>query len=148
MASSRSSRPGRIPHQGLWRAVQCGVHFDREQSRPARRWLHHRPTNRIAHGGWRCAVLSRLIPAIKYFGGGLAAPLAPEASRLISDMSVEDIQGAYVLYIAAGSVAAGGIIGLFRSLPIILKGLRGGLAVLRATGATSAAALARTETYR
>jgi uncharacterized oligopeptide transporter (OPT) family protein len=57
-----------------------------------------------------------LIPAIKYFGSGLAAPLAPEAARLIKDMSVEDIQGAYVLYIAAGAVAAGGIIGLVRSL--------------------------------
>jgi len=62
-----------------------------------------------------------LIPAIKYFGSGLAAPIAPEAARLIKDMSVEDIQGAYVLYIAAGAVAAGGIIGLVRSLPLIVN---------------------------
>jgi len=82
-----------------------------------------------------------LIPAIKYFGSGLAAPLAPEAARLIKDMSVEDIQGAYVLYIAAGAVAAGGIIGLVRSLPLIVKGLRGGLGDLRATSRTAAAAL-------
>jgi len=34
-----------------------------------------------------------LIPAIKYFGSGLAAPIAPEAARLIKEMSVEDIQG-------------------------------------------------------
>ena len=61
-----------------------------------------------------------LIPAIKYFGSGLAAPIAPEAARLIKEMSVEDIQGAYVLYIAAGAVAAGGIIGLVRSLPLIV----------------------------
>lgn len=82
-----------------------------------------------------------LIPAIKYFGAGLSAPLAPEAARLIKDMSVDDIQGAYVLYIAAGSVAAGGIIGLFRSLPIIVRGLRGGLADLRTTSTTATAAL-------
>ena len=62
-----------------------------------------------------------LIPAIKYFGSGLAAPIAPEAARLIKEMSVEDIQGAYVLYIAAGAVAAGGIIGLVRSLPLIVN---------------------------
>jgi len=47
-----------------------------------------------------------LIPAIKYFGSGLAAPIAPEAARLIKEMSVEDIQGAYVLYIAAGAASA------------------------------------------
>jgi putative OPT family oligopeptide transporter len=80
-----------------------------------------------------------LIPAIKYFGSGSTSALAPEAARLIKDMSVSDIQGAYVLYIAAGSVAAGGIIGLFRSLPVILKGLMGGLADLRATGTTASA---------
>src|SRR5262245_48165398 len=33
-----------------------------------------------------------LIPAIKYFGSGWAAPLAPETAKLIKDMSVSDIQ--------------------------------------------------------
>ncbi|HYH87260.1 MAG TPA: oligopeptide transporter, OPT family, partial [Pyrinomonadaceae bacterium] len=74
-----------------------------------------------------------LIPAIKYFGAGLAAPLAPETAKLISAMSVSDIQKAYVLYIGAGAVAAGGIISLVRSLPIIWHGLKGGLADLRGT---------------
>src|SRR5207237_584492 len=45
-----------------------------------------------------------LIPAIKFFGSGLAAPLAPETAHLIKDMSVSQIQKAYVLYIGAGSV--------------------------------------------
>ena len=74
-----------------------------------------------------------LIPAIKYFGAGLAAPLAPETAHLISDMSVSQIQKAYILYIGAGAVAAGGIISLVRSLPIIWHGLKGGLADLRGT---------------
>jgi putative OPT family oligopeptide transporter len=76
-----------------------------------------------------------LIPAIKYFGGGLAAPLAPETAHLIKDMTVGQIQKAYVLYIGAGAVAAGGIISLFRSLPVIWSGLKGGLADLRGSKA-------------
>jgi putative OPT family oligopeptide transporter len=79
-----------------------------------------------------------LIPAIKYFGAGLAAPLAPEAAHLIKDMSVSQIQKAYVLYIGAGAVAAGGIISLFRSLPLIWQGLKGGLADLRGTQSEAA----------
>ncbi len=72
-----------------------------------------------------------LIPAIKYFGTGLAAPLAPETAHLIKDMTVSQIQKAYILYIGAGAVAAGGIISLVRSLPLIWQGLKGGLADLR-----------------
>jgi putative OPT family oligopeptide transporter len=72
-----------------------------------------------------------LIPAIKYFGSGLAAALPPETAHLIKDMSVTQIQKAYILYIGAGAVAAGGIISLFRSLPVIWMGLKGGLADLR-----------------
>src|SRR5438094_4510133 len=81
-----------------------------------------------------------LIPAIKYFGSGWATPLAPETAHLIKDMSVSQIQKAYVLYIGAGAVAAGGIISLIRSLPVIWNGLKGGLADLRTTRAAAAGA--------
>jgi putative OPT family oligopeptide transporter len=81
-----------------------------------------------------------LIPAIKYFGSGWATPLAPETAHLIKDMTVAQIQKAYVLYIGAGAVAAGGIISLIRSLPVIWSGLKGGLADLRATKAAVAGA--------
>src|SRR6516162_2127456 len=81
-----------------------------------------------------------LIPAIKFFGSGWAIPLAPETAHLIKDMSVSQIQKAYVLYIGAGAVAAGGIISLIRSLPVIWSGLKGGLADLRRTKSTSGAA--------
>src|SRR5204863_585159 len=74
-----------------------------------------------------------LIPAIKYFGAGLATPLAPETKALIRDMTPGAIRNAYVLYIGAGAVAAGGIISVMRSLPIIWHGLKGGLADLRGT---------------
>jgi len=72
-----------------------------------------------------------LIPTIKFFGSGLLAPLSPETAHLIRDMTVTQIQKAYILYIGAGAVAAGGIISLFRSLPVIWHGLKGGLADLR-----------------
>jgi len=72
-----------------------------------------------------------LIPLIKFFGEQLSAPLAPESTGLIKDMSPNQIRNAYILYIGAGAVAAGGIISLFRSLPTIWHGLRGGLADLQ-----------------
>ena len=86
-----------------------------------------------------------LIPAIKYFGGGWITPLAPETTHLIKDMTVTQIQKGYILYIGAGAVAAGGIISLFRSLPVIWSGLKGGLADLRRSGAGSAENVPRTD---
>lgn len=74
-----------------------------------------------------------LIPMIKYFGAGLTGPLAP-ALVPISEMGIQgknSIQADYILYIGAGAVAAGGVISLFRSLPVIWHGIKGGLADLR-----------------
>src|SRR5882672_3824130 len=85
-----------------------------------------------------------LIPAIKFFGAGLLAPLAPETTRLIRDMSPGQIRNAYILYIGAGAVAAGGIISLGRSLPTIWHGLREGLKDFRG-GAAARAGMVRTD---
>ena len=85
-----------------------------------------------------------LIPAIKYFGGGLTAPLPPATSALIKDMSPGAIRNAYVLYIGAGAVAAGGIISVLRSMPIIWHGLKGGLADFRG-GAAAREGMQRTD---
>jgi putative OPT family oligopeptide transporter len=71
-----------------------------------------------------------LIPAIKFFGDDLAGPLAP-GTIPIHDMSPHQIRGAYILYIGAGAVAAGGIISLVRSIPTIWQGIQGGLRDLR-----------------
>ena len=78
-----------------------------------------------------------LIPAIKFFGEGMTTALPP-GTVPISEMSPSQIRGAYVLYIGAGAVAAGGIISLFRSLPTIWSGLKGGLADLRGGQAATA----------
>ncbi|MBC7369558.1 MAG: oligopeptide transporter, OPT family [Undibacterium sp.] len=67
-----------------------------------------------------------LIPLIKFFGDALTVPLAP-GTQLISEMSPHAIRGAYVLYIGAGAVAAGGIISLFRAMPTIIHAIKAGL---------------------
>ncbi|MDQ3119105.1 MAG: oligopeptide transporter, OPT family [Verrucomicrobiota bacterium] len=77
-----------------------------------------------------------LIPAIKFFGEK-SGVIIPPGTTPIGEMGPNDIRGAYVLYIGAGAVAAGGIISLFRSLPTIWHGLRGGLADIRGGRGTS-----------
>lgn len=84
-----------------------------------------------------------LIPAIKFFGEGMTTALPP-GTVPISEMEPDAIRGAYVLYIGAGAVAAGGIISLFRSLPTIWHGLKGGLSDLRG-GQAAAANVPRTD---
>jgi putative OPT family oligopeptide transporter len=93
-----------------------------------------------------------LIPLIRYFGEGLTEPLAPSTGTLIKDMAIEgphSIQSEYILYIGAGAVTAGGIISLFRSLPTIWNGIRGGIADFQAKRANGkngeAGELPRTE---
>ena len=78
-----------------------------------------------------------LIPAIKFFGERTTG-VVPPGTMPIADMTPDDVRAAYVLYIGAGAVAAGGIISLFRSLPTIWHGLRGGLADLRGGHAAAA----------
>src|SRR5207302_10022236 len=71
-----------------------------------------------------------LIPAIKFFGESYSGIIAPGAMPIAS-MTPNDIREAYVLYIGAGAVAAGGIISMVRSLPLIWHGIKSRLADLR-----------------
>lgn len=85
-----------------------------------------------------------LIPMIKFFGDGLASPLAP-ARKLIKDMTPGEIRGEYILYIGAGAVAAGGIISLVRALPTIWNGIKGSF---RSAGGEAAASQGDVRTER
>ncbi|HZW16774.1 MAG TPA: oligopeptide transporter, OPT family, partial [Brevundimonas sp.] len=92
-----------------------------------------------------------LIPAIKFFGSAATAAIPP-GTMPIGQMGPDDIRNDYVLYIGAGAVAAGGIISLFRSLPTIWNGIRGGLADFgkgrsgaAGPGVSQAAAVRRTD---
>ncbi len=87
-----------------------------------------------------------LVPVIVLFGSGLNEPLFP-ADKLIRDMSITDIWKTYVLYIGAGAVAAGGIISMCQSLPMILATIHAGVRDIasseRSTGAFVKGASAR-----
>ena len=85
-----------------------------------------------------------LIPTIAYFGGGETTGAIPPGTTPIRGMSPHAIRGNYILYIGAGAVAAGGIISLFRSLPTIWHGLKGGLSDLRG-GQEASARMPRTD---
>src|SRR5690349_17084647 len=86
-----------------------------------------------------------LIPMISYFGAGLTSPLAPETTTLVKDMDPGQIRNAYVLYIGAGAVAMGGLVSVFRSLPTIWHGMKGGLADFNASKNETAPATLRTD---
>ena len=70
-----------------------------------------------------------LIPMIKFFGEHLGVPLAP-GTKLISEMSPDDIRSSYVLYIGAGAVATGGLVSMARAMPTIWRSLSAGLSGL------------------
>jgi putative OPT family oligopeptide transporter len=84
-----------------------------------------------------------LIPLIKFFGEQIGGVLAP-GTIPIADMGPGEVRGAYVLYIGAGAVAAGGIISLVRALPLILGSSRSGIGDFNAARA-GAASTARTD---
>lgn len=67
-----------------------------------------------------------LIPLIHFFGDGINGILAP-GTVPISEMLPNQVRRAYILYIGAGAVTAGGIISMIRALPTILHSIKAGL---------------------
>jgi len=70
-----------------------------------------------------------LMPMIRFFAQDNPDPVPP-STLPVAQMGPHELRGAYILYIGAGAVAAGGIISLVRSWPLILHGIRSGLADL------------------
>ncbi|QQS48078.1 MAG: oligopeptide transporter, OPT family [Acidobacteriota bacterium] len=69
-----------------------------------------------------------LTPLIKFFGQGLTTNIFPAPpGELIGNMNAALIFDRYVRYIAAGAVAAGGVISLIRSLPTIIQAFQAGI---------------------
>jgi putative OPT family oligopeptide transporter len=64
------------------------------------------------------------IPLIAFIGSGLSNPLFPSTKLLISQMEPSDIWSNYIRYIGAGAVACGGIISLFKSIPVISESFK------------------------
>lgn len=103
--------------------------------------IGHKVALTMAGGGVLAYLV--LIPMIEYFGAAAPGAIAP-GTIPIRDMSPGQIRGAYVLYIGAGAVAAGGIISLVRSLPLIARGIMSGIKDLGSKTAGIASTL-RTE---
>jgi putative OPT family oligopeptide transporter len=106
--------------------------------------LGYRQSGVLVSGSLISAVV--LTPIIAWIGAGLAAPLAPEPTKLVSAMTASEIWGRYVRYIGAGAVAAAGILTVLKGLPTmagafvaVAKGLR------RTPGVASGTEAARTD---
>ena len=78
----------------------------------------------ILGGGLLSALV--FVPAFAFIGGNSTVPLFP-GTKPIPEMSPKEIRDAYILYVGAGAVAAGGIISLIQALPLIASSIRGGL---------------------
>ena len=112
------------PDEGLRAAVHGRLGLGRDLARAAGRRLHHRPAHRLDHVRRRRARLPGADPGHQVLRpGGGRRPRRPARCRS-AEMGPDDIRDAYVLYIGAGAVAAGGIISLFRSLPTIWHGMK------------------------
>jgi putative OPT family oligopeptide transporter len=77
--------------------------------------LGYKQSGVLVAGSFLSAVV--LTPLIALTGAALVAPLAPEPTKLIADMTANEIWARYVRYVGAGAVAAGGIITVLRALP-------------------------------
>jgi putative OPT family oligopeptide transporter len=84
-----------------------------------------------------------VMPAIKFFGSHLASNLYP-GTKLIGDMSPDDLWRTYIRPMGAGAVAAAGLITLLKTLPTIIAALRAGAKDL-AAGSAGAAGQRRTD---
>jgi putative OPT family oligopeptide transporter len=82
-----------------------------------------------------------LTPLIGLIGGGLSAPMFPEAKVTIAAMTATQIWSRYVRYIGAGAVAAAGLFAVARALPTMISSFKAVVQGLRKDGQPGAAVL-------
>jgi putative OPT family oligopeptide transporter len=85
-----------------------------------------------------------LIPTIYFVGEQATVVIPPSSEKLIKDMSISEIRNNYLLFIGAGCVATAGLISMSRTLPMIVRSARSGMASVRG-GVGGAAAVRRTD---
>jgi len=85
-----------------------------------------------------------LIPLITLLGDNLTTVFAP-ASKLVSEMSANEIWSNYIRYIGAGAVTFGGIVTLIRSFPTIINAFSDSFKDLKENKSNSAVKKNRTE---
>jgi putative OPT family oligopeptide transporter len=71
-----------------------------------------------------------IAPMIVFFSANQTAPLPP-ATKLVSELGASGLRNAYILYIGAGAVAAGGVISMFQAMPLIFGSIGAGLRDVR-----------------
>ncbi len=77
-----------------------------------------------------------IIPVIVLFGGNIVMyPSDVPISELYASGGASAIWGSYIRYIGAGALAAGGIISLIKSLPLIVKTFSGAMKSMSGAGA-------------
>jgi putative OPT family oligopeptide transporter len=86
-----------------------------------------------------------ITPLIAWMGESLAAPLYPETTRLVSEMSAGDLWSRYVRYIGAGAVATAGILTVLRGLPTMVDAFVSVARGLKAGGTDGRDAALRTD---
>ena len=85
-----------------------------------------------------------LIPMIVLFGSELTLyPGTAPIGELFAAGGASAIWSTYIRYIGAGALAAGGIISLVKSLPLIVKTFTGAMKSMKGAGATSSERTAR-----
>ncbi len=79
-----------------------------------------------------------IIPLIVMFGADITLyPGTEPISQIFADGGASAIWSSYIRYIGAGALAAGGIISLIKSLPLIVKTFGGAMKSMKGTGAAS-----------
>ena len=76
-----------------------------------------------------------IIPLI-YFIGEHAPQAIKPGDKPIAEMSVKEIRDNYLLFIGAGCVAAAGIISMFKTLPMIVRGIGSSFSSIGGPGAS------------
>ena len=79
-----------------------------------------------------------LMPAIKFFGEGLAEPLYPSTIP-VRNMTPGQLWESYIRPMGAGAVAMAGLITLMKTMPTIVSALRSGMKDIRSQQAGAAA---------
>lgn len=80
-----------------------------------------------------------LIPLIVMFGGDMMLyPGSAPINEIFAESGAAGIWSTYIRYIGAGALAAGGIISLVKSLPLIVSTFSGAMKSMKDAGATSA----------
>jgi putative OPT family oligopeptide transporter len=84
-----------------------------------------------------------IIPVIYFIGEYAPAVIPPSETKLIKDMSIGELRNNYLLFIGAGCVATAGLISMGRTLPMIVRSARAGMATM--SGGTADIGVDRTD---